>query len=216
MRPPHRRLPPLGPPGSTWQHNPTLRAAVHTAAATLLHPVTTIQRIRIRGPRDTPLLAGNIALAAVLIAAGLWLAILHAMWRSEGPQNLGAILGAFAFAAIFGGYGAVILLHLLTAIEHRGIRFFGARRGWRITSDVATSICAHASAGWLLSGVLVLLGVLLGLWAYALAPGAPRSLRGAFDTAVLTLPIAGFSAGLLVFETLVFLGVRRCRYANPG
>lgn len=200
--------------GSPWQQEGGIGAAIETALGVLKSPRAAFSQISIRGRPDAPLLAGNIAAAAFLIALGTWVAILRDLWMSEGRLDMGSLLGAAAFAIVFGGYGAVIVLHALTAIEHRGIRFFGARRGWRITPSVATSICSHASVGWVIAGAMVLLGVLVGMWSEAAAADCPAWLREALLSAPRTAPAAGFLAGLFVFEMLVYIGVRRCRFAN--
>lgn len=200
--------------GSPWQNHGGQTGGLRTAAAALRRPAALFEQIKIRGGEDEPLLAGNIAATSLLLVLAAWLASLRAIWKSEGSLGAGTVLGAAAVAAIVGGFGSVIALHGLTAVEHWGVRFFGARRGWRVTRNVATSVCAHASAGWLLSGALVLLGVLLGMWAEIAATEAPGWLRDPLRSAPTALPLAGFFAGLLVFETLVYIGVRRCRFAN--
>ena len=116
---------------------------------------------------------------------------------------------------------AAAVLWLLTGIEHAGIRFFARRRGWRLTPEAAWQVCCHASVGWVLVGVLPLL-VLGGLQAVLRVFHAAPSNWG-------RVPVLGgitwsniwyggslllaMGAGLLVFEWLVHVGVRKCRYA---
>ena len=103
-----------------------------------------------------------------------------------------------------------LLLTLVTLvaifIEIAGIRFIGGRRDFRITSDIARTICAHASPGWIV-GMVSVTGV-----AAAFRPINPRNVD-AFQIAFL----ASAFIGLLAFETLVFIGMRRMKFANrPG
>lgn len=101
---------------------------------------------------------------------------------------------------------------VLTMVEELGIRFFGRRRGWRISKYVSTSVVAHASIAWSLSGVGV--GVVWGLYAF----GHLRvwNVYGPISSYVLFIFLA-FLPGLLWFETLVWIGMRKLRYANiPG
>lgn len=205
---------PSARPGSPWQKQGGQATGLRTTVAALRRPAALFEQIQIRGSQDDPLLAGAIAATSLLLAMAAWLASLRTIWKSQGSLDTGTVLGAAAFAAVVGGFGSVIVLHALTAIEHWGVRFFAARRGWRVTRNVATSVCAHASAGWLLSGALVLLGALLGMWAEGAAGEAPGWLRTSLRAAPTVLPLAGFFAGLLLFETLVYIGVRRCRFAN--
>lgn len=201
-------------PGSPWQVERSWAGRRRTYLAALRWPGVLFEQMRIRGAPDRALLAGSIGMAGVLVALAVWAGLLRAMYAADGRLTTGAVLGAAALAAIFGGYGSVAVLYALTAIEHRGVRFFGAQRGWRITPAVATSVCAHASVGWLIAGVLVLLGTLLGMWAESGAATAPKWLLPLLRRAPVVLALAGFMSGLLVFETLVFIGVRRCRFAN--
>ena len=65
---------------------------------------------------------------------------------------------------------AVLLLGL-TTLETLGLRTFGRQRGWRVTRNVAWTVCAHASFGWVAGG-------LLGMLTHALSltpPGAGRA-----------------------------------------
>jgi hypothetical protein len=108
------------------------------------------------------------------------------------------------------------LLALLTYIEVRGIQFFAARRGGRLTRAMAWSICGHGSAGW----VLAASGTSLGASVAALAVSATVQ-RGFFTPTLNTLvnvgsslALLGFLAGFLFFETFAWLGIRRCKFAN--
>ena len=50
-------------------------------------------------------------------------------------------------------------------------------------------------------------------------PPTSRTVSSSSDVlrrAVWLVPALGALAGLLVFETLIYVGVRRCRYANPA
>jgi hypothetical protein len=118
-------------------------------------------------------------------------------------------------------YGILLVLTVagptfsLTAIEQRGIRFFGNRRGFRISKGVGWTIVGHASYGWLVSGALC--GVLSFTpirenlpWQDAYVP----FLVWHIDGAQLTIAAVAL-AGMLVFEVWVFLGVRGMKYANP-
>lgn len=103
----------------------------------------------------------------------------------------------------------------LTYIEHAGIRFFGNRRGWRITPPVAWTVVGHASYGWLVSGVLV--GILANPSVYLSIPWREALLPFVIwqvDGYTLTLVAAAFW-GMIVFEVVVYMGVRGMRYANP-
>lgn len=114
------------------------------------------------------------------------------------------------------------LVMLLIWIEARSIQYFGNRRGYRITPDVAWSVCGHGSVGWAIAGVGCWLSVILIGW------GVGRSLAFYNDPEydpVLTSTLIGVGsgaggllmlAGFLFFEAFAWLGLRRCRFANRG
>jgi len=107
---------------------------------------------------------------------------------------------------VFLGYGLLIL------IEEWGVRFFGRQRNWRVTSDIAKTVCAHASVGWIIcSALLSSLWVVLEVYARNQRVATSRNLPADY---VGILFAATFVFGMLVFETLVYIGVRRCKFAN--
>ncbi len=100
---------------------------------------------------------------------------------------------------------------LLTGVEQKGIRFFGNRRGWRISEGVGWTVVGHASYGWLVSGVLMLEPVRMNMpWRDMEVP----FLMSDIDGYLITL-IGAALWGMIVFEICVYLGVRKMRYANP-
>jgi hypothetical protein len=111
-------------------------------------------------------------------------------------------------------FGTITLL-ALCGIEHLGIRFYGGRRRWRITRDVAATIVGHASFGWLLLPVTLPTFAWLAARLSVLpldASGRPSIVAIA---ALFTSAIAGPLIPMLAFETLVYIGFRRMRFANP-
>ena len=96
-------------------------------------------------------------------------------------------------------------------------------RGWRLLPDAARQICAHASVGWVACGVLpflVLFAFEFTLRVFGVAPGGTIDggpVIGAIDVRSLAIGgsvLAGYILGMLIFETLVFVGVRRCKFSN--
>ena len=211
-------------PGTPFQQRPSITSALATAWSTLRHPYLTFDRIAIERPR-----AARLGLIFTLTAAALTAFPALAPWRADRliPAAITLVL---AFTA----------LSLLTFIERRGIMFFGRQGGggnWRITPAVASAVCNHAALGWTLGGLLVALaslvadaGFLRGSRSWFMGqpaivelrsflelnigPFAPPTLA-ALDAAPRTAALfAAFLPGLLLFECLVAVGVRRCRYAN--
>lgn len=120
-------------------------------------------------------------------------------------------------AGPFGAMAVTLVLYLLTRIEEWGIRYFGSRRGWRITPAVARTITAHAAVGWLTAALLFWPLMILNYMyepSRIVQPGADTVWPVVLAVLQSALPFLGAFIGLLVFEALVYIGARRCRFAN--
>lgn len=113
--------------------------------------------------------------------------------------------GVSALAAIMAATIVCVLLIVLTWIETCGLRFIGARRGFRVTRDIAGTVCSHATLGWLAGSIVWLLGWIL--------IGAGTLVEMLLPTGVVVV-VAGLLVGLFAFEVLAYIGLRRCRFAN--
>jgi hypothetical protein len=110
--------------------------------------------------------------------------------------------------------GSGVFLFMLTLIEARGVSFFSKRRHWRVPIDLSLAICAHAAATWWIACAGVVAGLLLGVQIEN-ALSSFTSGNSVFAALVPTSgPLLGFILGMLVFETLVYIGVRECKFAN--
>lgn len=182
---------PTSRPGSPWQHDERVGAALRTTWWVLTNPVESFDRIRIDAQSSARLRETLVLFSAVLISTAVCIQILRTiMWRSWLQSIIAVSLLVLILILLIPLLG--LFLRVLCWIEYRGIRLFGRLHGWRIDHDVATSVIAHASAGWLLGGVLVLLGSVFPIH----------------------VELGAFFLGLLAFETLVYVGVRRCKFAN--
>lgn len=213
---------PAARPGTPWQRRSNPATWFRTMWCVLRHPKRTFQELRIaRG--TTLLLVINLVIAGLAIADP-WVGALagdpaRGAWRlrqgSDAVRHLVTL-------AVEGAIVAVVLF-ALTYVEYAGIRFFARTRGWRLTNAAAWQICAHASVGWILSGVLAIVSLaamftLVNLFGLAptgeidLNPSIPGK-TGVYGLVGVAAPAAGYFAGLLVFEILVHAGVRQCKYA---
>ncbi len=209
-------------PGSPWQTGKGNGVArwLATAAAIMRRPSELFARIRIGDEGDAALMRWSLLIASATLATVLAGAFLLDPGLGMSPAAAAAFA---AMAWLLITISGVLLLRGLTWIEERGLRFFGRRRGFRITPAIARSVCAHAAVGWALGAILGAF-VTVALWlvlywpvglATRLAPnytGRPPSTWGA-DALGLAF---GAGAALLWFETLAYIGMRKCRYANRG
>lgn len=208
--------------GSPWQRRHGVIPLIATAVRTLRFPHRTFRSLRIDRSGVTLQLAINCFIASFFIADP-WVGVL-----AGDPVRAAHGTNYELFARVLGylAYTVAITLSLmaLSAFEVRGVLFFAKRRGWRLTPTAAWQVCAHASVGWIFCGVLSLLGMAT-LTALSLRTNLiPKtmvdfspllSMRASWHDVIGAVPFAGgYLAGMLIFETLVYLGVRQCRFAN--
>ncbi len=192
--------------GTSWQRGERL-GYVKTLRAGLARPRRMFDVCRIDAASVQVLKWLHFSLAAAVMSGAHVMAAM--MW---GRQHVAEIL---LVAAVLLLPGLWLLLALLSEVERRGIMLWGRAGGRRINAAVASTIVAHASAGWVAASVLVFAGTLLGAHLFWLSE--TRAGFTAYDLYVAPAigPGVGAFLGLLWFEILVYVGVRRCQYANP-
>jgi hypothetical protein len=216
---------PQARPGSAWQRGPGVGAWVRTLGGTLLHPRSSMRRVRIEARRSRSLCRVNAVVGAGLATVVPAGAYLVQMARDEAPYQADELpwpMGASALrvvalagSAVGVWVGLSLVVLGLTAVEARGIRLYGRVHRSRVTPTVAAAVTGHATAGWVLGGALVGFGFVAGLVTYEAAMhGNVGVVRGAMLLGPILVPVLGGVVGLLAFETLTYLGVRRCRFAN--
>jgi hypothetical protein len=226
--------------GSAWQnrHVRTFRRRIfrvglglvgpwlETNFAALKRPQKLFRSLRIEPKSGTGLLLINLYVAGFLVVDP-WVGVLIGD-PARGARGSG-LVAEFAIKTlmlILETSAVALLLGLLTWIEFQGVRFFARQRGWRLTREGAWQVCCHASVGWILLGLLPLFGMAIMFastywlgWAPKgvidlsglLGPMVPLIGVQGLVTGVLTL--GGAILGLLVFETLVYVGIRQCKFA---
>ncbi len=206
-------------PGSAWQRKPSPWSWMATGWGVVLHPARTFREVRLDPSlrwRDEALLWDN-----VVAAAFLGLAVLLAGLSDDGAGFVLNMLVAVVFTPV-----VQLPLLMLTELERIGIGFVGRRRGWRVDRVASGAVCAHASVGWVAATVLGALGYLVSWPVYEVlrklvGPGGfgPGGAMGTVIAELVeyvpaALPLVGFGVGMVVFESLVWIGVRGCRFAN--
>lgn len=209
--------------GSAWQREPRVASWLATCGMMLTRPGRVFEVARLERPRATRLMTINVFASALMVfplavdrTARVWPVAAEALaWsgRVRAPSAGLAIWQGVAWLMVASAVIAAGLM-LLTLVEERGLVLLGRRRGWRVTPTVARVVCAHASIGWAAAVALGAAGVLardlpgvqwLG-YAPWLGPAGPWVRDG--------LWAIGFVAGMLVFETLAYVGFVRMRFAN--
>ena len=196
-------------PGSAWQRRPSLGAWALTGLNAMRRPVGVWELVRIES-RASRRLVGVNSVGAALLALAAPAAV---AWRAG---DAGVALSMLLVVAPL----AALAVALLTWFEFLGIRFFGNRRGWRITPAVAWTVCGHAGVGWVVGGVLFSAAFLVGA---TMAPRYPAFTTPNVTTTVVLIPtppmllvLGAALAGMLLFESLVYVGMRECRFGNQA
>ncbi len=203
---------PSARPGSAWQQGHGLGGWLTTSVRALTQPRMLYTEVAIEGHRANQLILFNTLIGAVLLTPVV-LGVLEGVFPTAGVWGWGLIGSVPVVIAVL-----LVLLCVLTVVEQVGLRFWGRVHGLRVTSDVARTVTAHASVGWVAGGALTLAGVHLSAGLTTVTRGIDLgALRPISNAAPWVLPWLGAISGLLAFETLAYIGVRRCRYANgPG
>jgi len=200
--------------GSPWQKRRSIASALATDWALLRHPIRFWRVVRLHKPISTGLLIANITLSALIPTLALTLVMRLPTHRLN-----------FAYLPFF-FMGGVLIYTVLSAVEFLGLPFFAARRGWRVPIDAAFVIIAHASAGWLISGVGVALAYLAHNLLQTYAPAfASKPLvggvggvggGGGFSPAnmLLVAHFVLFLVGVVAFSLLSGAGWQALRFAN--
>jgi hypothetical protein len=207
---------PRARPGTPWQQEASARAWMRTFVLVHTRPRTFWSAVTPGSPTWSLVRAFNLV-SVNCVLASLVPGVLLSCAALVRP---GVQMDWAGFTVL----GLLVIFPMLwgaTWLEARGLRFFSARRGWRVDDAVAWTVCAHASFAWwpattgmglalVFNGVLQpwVSGAILNTVVGILPPGM-------FGLAVLiTVGLAGFAAGMLAFETLAYLGARALRYAN--
>ena len=193
--------------GSVWQREPRLGSWVLLCMQMHRDPRAAWAVLGVRQYDGRAAELGCAVACVPVLAATL-------MWSWKRGASLSETLIGLGIAGFFTWLG----LYFMTWIESRGVAFFSKRRGWRVPPSLAWAISSHAASTWWVAT----LTLSLGLWQANRIENwvnkvIPASMQMFTATTGLIVPLGAFAAGMLVFETRVYQGVRACRFANvPG
>jgi len=166
------------------------------------------EQVRFKHPEDLALCMWSLCVAS---APGAIIVLLLGALHPD-LMVFSFIQTAFVAAAVF--FLTVALLGTLSWIEYLGVSFFSRRRNWRVQKHVARAVCANAMLGWIPTGFFIAIGFAAMSVIEMFVQRGPIGVRPWVGTAAAAMPVLGFIAGMLVFESLVYIGVRCCKYAN--
>lgn len=213
-------------PGTAWQRDPGALTCLVAMRNVLSAPRRTFRAMRVPAPgTGRGLIWLSIALTGAPVSLG-WMVTRLVLPQIDAEGVIVRALGqpawgpAVWWCLLLASVAAMAgFMRLLIFIEETGIRFFGRQRGWRITRDVARGVCGHAALGWVAGAWAGLLAMVLWEWGLRLEHRVRWSdllSESVFRAPERALILGvGLLAGMVLFELLVYLGVRQCRYANP-
>lgn len=193
--------------GTPFQTSPGLRGFLRQCWSLVRRPAELFAAMRVESDPNALLFFFSSGLAAISLVGPIGI---FALLLGDSPEDrvIGVTVPLFLWLPF------VFALVFLMWLERVGVVFFSRKRGWRVPRPVAAAICANAAPGWIAAGALVHVGIGLMLLIQRITYDLPRGWRPWAETAAAAMPFLGFIAGMLIFETLVYIGVRRCKYAN--
>lgn len=203
-------------PGSPWQRKRGLGSMILTWWGLIIHPRKCWEQMQIHTASGLSLMGWGLTLGLALPALGLLTVAVYGTIDSSDPS---AILAGMFFILILGG-GYLIAAMLYAAFAVSRMKFWARHRGYRIDSRIAWTIIGHASFGLVLAPMLVFIAMLMIL-AILLSEVFASQVSGDASGIQLTLAVSSYililasiPIGLIVFEILSSLGMRRMRYRN--
>ncbi len=214
---PERRI------GTPWQQAPGFKSLMKTWWMTLRHPIRTFEAVSFTGTRWLTTI--TIGISSLIASSGWLLPILFSMKNPAYEIDRSSLIQLWINLILMCATVLFISLNILTYIETKGLRFLGNRKDFRISPEVAKSITAHGSVGWLLCAIGLCFSQFIGtilvyLYTPDLGPepdvfflffvnGLPQWVNTTYLMLyMLVLP------GFFYFEIFAYLGLRRCKYAN--
>ncbi len=186
---------PVHRPGLPWQRGAGVGNWLTTALLLWFRPGIGFRRLRVSGSN----LRDRIFLLTFVIGLGVGVYWVFAIQGVREPW--------------IWGLAVVIGVPAATYTEVLGVWFFSRKRGWRAEFALAERIACYAAVGWVPAIVLMALAQLAAEKGYLMRYWNPK--WGPYTLAadvILSAVLLGVS--VLWFETLVWLGVRKTRYAN--
>jgi hypothetical protein len=206
-------------PGLPWQHRRSLGPFLHTAISVTLHPGRSFRQLRVSPP---PITRGRGWLVSIFRFFWLWSS-------PNGPDRIFLLILTFGLGlAVTGTYlylrlsyawlwGLIVVSGILVGsyTEALGVSIFARRRGWRVPFDLAERVVCYAAVGWVPAIALMAFAELLFETGRASNWWNPK--WGSYTTGI-DLALSGIliSVSVMWFEVLVWLGVRKVKYANAA
>lgn len=181
--------------GLPWQNGASVRAWWRTMLGMLTSPSRSFRRMRLGGSRATD----RLFMATFVVLVGVLWAI---MWRVAGDR--------WWWAWGLGGAAGMVAL---TYIEVLGVTNFSRQKQWRVPWSLAERVACYSAGAWFPAALIMGQSFLLlqrgVVWEWiTLRLGLFEPVRDLFYVVGIA------SLAMLWFEMLVWLGIRKVRFAN--
>ena len=204
-------------PGSPWQAHPSPGSMIRTWWLLFRHPKLCWDEFRVQRRSGVSLLSLGLIVGASLPAITILGILTYGAFQSNDLSVFG---GALVLVLIF------TVVYVIVAMIYAGLavsrmKFWARHRGYRIDSRIAWTIIGHASLGLVVIPVLFCAAI-LDMLVMVLLIEIEDELGMELTLVQILLSIIGYiltlaciPIGLIVFEVLSSLGMRRMRYRNP-
>ena len=185
--------------GLPWQNAMGVVPWLRTLCLTGLRPNYGFGLLRVDQPSEFQNFSDRMYLGSFAVLIGIlwaciwWFAGLGHVWRWSAA--------------------AVLVVIVMTYIEVLGVAYFSQSRGWRVSLALAERIGCYSAVGWVPAAlffegvcILDLYGILARHW--------PTG-WGIWDLKIRLFALTlAWGVSIMGFETLVWLGVRKVKFAN--
>ena len=182
-------------PGLPWQQHRGVTSFISTSVAIAFQPRQSFRQMQVGGDngRDRAFLLWFAGLAGVV-------------WAGIG------YVGGLTHPPLW-GIAVVSAIVLMTYIEVLGVLYAGKHRGWRASWHVSERVCCYSGVGWLPAAIIGVKAAILDQH-QMLADWWPAALGAWSNWHRFFVLVAIACIGMLGFETLVWIGIDRTRFAN--
>ena len=184
-------------PGLPWQNKISVNTWWSTCAQMLIKPGKSFRRLKIgRSNFSDRIFLGTFVFGlAITVVLAFW-------WENLRRPWLWGVIVATGIPAA-------------TYIEILGVTFFSWKQGWRVPFELAERVACYASIGWVPAIFVLASAQWLAEWGLIERWWNPQwGMYTPWIDAILSVILLGIS--VFWFELLVWLGIRKVRFANKG
>ncbi len=195
---------PIERPGTPWQQKHSIINLLRTWYRVLRHPKRTFDEMTSIEQDGISLTAVGLCFAIALTVIVIFIIFLF----EEDEMAFGALI-----ITTMVGVASWAITYIYAWIATYRIRVL-TRKKYRISSHAAWAIVGHASLGLCLPPIVLILNLLIAQLLSSMESLGIFILNEIYAGVASFLFLASFPIGLIFFEALCWIGVRRCKFRN--